>query len=711
MRLAVPAAVHGFLRWAFCPLAVFFALSVLAAAQSPAGPHGPVSAQASGSSNKAAPNNTQADSAPAALRGAISLRGPWRFETGDDPRWAEPGFDDSSWQTVTLDEPLTAQGFEPYSGYAWYRMRVDAGELAAFGNASRAGLEVLVGGNSAGQMALYVNGVEVGATRGMTERPSEYESPPLAVQLSVPDATGARVLAIRTWADPSITIRRGLLEKVEIGTPAEIAGRLAEATGRQWDEHVISALALTLLFLCVAVLGAALYLAQSHHSEYLWLALLCLSVAASGAADTAFGLALVSLTAYRFLTLVFGRIFMAVTLEFVLRFTGSNARRTVRIVQIAVLAEAFLALTPLGIVHRVLSVAAEVVFCALICLLLYRAWRRGRGDAGAMLIPFFLAATADSVDSLLNFAAANQWLPERFDNYRLHVGPIAFGTGAFGTGTIAYAIFLASLVAVILYRFISVSQEEQRSNAEIAAARSVQALLIPTQLPSNRHFMLESAYLPVNGVGGDFFQVLPLADDSLLLVVGDVSGKGLQAAMSSCTLVGALRNELSHDPATVLGHLNHVLLGAVRSPGAVPEIDAAPCFATCLCARIYPDGTMTIANAGHLSPYRDGRELPLPPSLPLGVIADAEYEQTAFQLKRGDRLVFLSDGVVEAKDAHGELFGFERTQQVSNEPARYIAQTAKHFGQTDDITVVSLYVASRAAERAQATEPVRELRG
>ena len=176
---------------------------------------------------------------------------------------------------------------------------------------------------------------------------------------------------------------------------------------------------------------------------------------------------------------------------------------------------------------------------------------------------------------------------------------------------VAFLIFLASLVAIILYRFIRVSQDEQRSNAEISAARSVQALLIPTQLPSTRNFMLESAYLPIHGVGGDFFQVLPLKDDSLLIVVGDVSGKGLQAAMNSSTLVGALRNELSHDPATVLSHLNHVLIGAVSAPGAVPELDAAPCFATCLCARIYPDGSLAIANAGHLSPYRDGRELEL----------------------------------------------------------------------------------------------------
>jgi serine phosphatase RsbU (regulator of sigma subunit) len=310
-----------------------------------------------------------------------------------------------------------------------------------------------------------------------------------------------------------------------------------------------------------------------------------------------------------------------------------------------------------------------------------------------MLLPFFLASTADSIDTVLDYASSHHWISDQFASHRFHVGPIEFGTSI-----VSYTVFLGSLIAVILYRFVHVSQEEQRSAAEIEAARSVQAMLIPTKLPSNRNFMLESAYFPVNGVGGDFFQALPLNDDSMLVVVGDVSGKGLQAAMNSSTLVGALRNELSHDPATVLSHLNRVLLGAVRSPGKVPELDAAPCFATCLCARIYPDGTLTVANAGHLGPYRDGRELELLPGLPLGVIADAEYEQTSHRLNRGDRLVFLSDGVVEAQNGEGELFGFERTQQVSNEPARYIAQTAQHFGQTDDITVISVYVASRAAE-------------
>ncbi len=644
---------------------------------------------------------TTSPPAPLSATDVLNLDGPWRFQKGDDLRWSDPAFDDSKWPTVTLSQPLVNQVFETYSGYAWYRMRLQPQQLAAFGSmTSNEPPELFVTGNSVGQLSVFVNNIETGYSSGMAkDPPSDYQSPPFIATLSPPDATGARLIAIRTWADPDTTIRRGLLTRVELGTHADIADRLKMAIGRQWNEYVISALVVTFLFLCVAALGAALYIAQRHHSEYLWLALLCLTVAAGGSADAAFGAALMPLTVYSIFTHFSGRIFMAVTLEFVLRFTASPARKLVRIVQIAVLLMPFVMYVHLDKVYQILSVTGEVVFCALVCVLLFQAWRRGSKEAGVMLLPFFLAATADSANTVLDYAANIHWLPEQFADHRFHFGPIEYGTG-----TISYTIFLASLVAVILYRFIHVSQEEQRSNAEIAAARSVQALLIPTQLPSTRNFMLESAYLPVNGVGGDFFQVLPLKDESLLIVVGDVSGKGLQAAMNSSTLVGALRNELSHDPGTVLDHLNHVLLGAVSSPGAVPELDAAPCFATCLCARIYPDGKMTIANAGHLSPYRDGRELELLPSLPLGVIADNHYEETHFQLKRGDRLVFLSDGVVEATNTEGELFGFERTQQVSHEPARYIAQTAKHFGQTDDITVVSLYVSSRTAQRA-AEEP------
>lgn len=637
--------------------------------------------------------NTPAIAPFSGIHASLILDGPWRFQTGDDPQWADPAFDDLKWPTATLDKPLSAQGFDSYSGYAWYRIRVQPQQLSALASfAPGTPLVLLATPNSVGQLSVYVNGYLVGQTNGMTESPSMFQSPPLMVQIP---GSGTTVLAIRTWAGTGVQVNRGLLEKVELSTRDDATDKIAAATIRQWDEHAISALVVSFLFACVALLAAALYLSQRHHSEYLWLALLCLSVGASGAADAAYGLGHMSLGVYRIFALFAGRIFMAVTLEFVLRFTASNRRRTVRGVQIAVLVLPFVYFVHLEQTYELLSVTAEVVFCGLVCYLLFRAWRRGQTEAGVMLLPFFLAATADSADTVLDFAASRQWISQEFSSPRFHFGPIEFGTG-----TVAYTVFLGSLIAVILYRFVRVSQEEQRSSAEIAAARSVQALLIPTTLPSNSNFVLESAYLPIQGVGGDFFQVLPLKDDSLLIVVGDVSGKGLQAAMNSSTLVGALRNELSHDPGTILDHLNHVLIGAVSSPGKVPDLDAAPCFATCLCARIFPDGTLTVANAGHLSPYRDGRELELKPNLPLGVIAGTHYEQTTFQLKHADRLVFLSDGVVEARNQQGELFGFERTRQVSNESARYIAQTAKRFGQTDDITVVSLYVASRAAEHA-----------
>jgi hypothetical protein len=675
MQFVEQAALQVGPRYLLRRLAVFLACAWPLAAQSPAAP----------------PASPPAILPVQGMHAVLSLDGPWRFQTGDDPNWADPGFDDSQWSTATLDKPLTEQGIDSYSGYAWYRIHIQQGQLSAVSSfAPGTPLALLATPNSVGQLSVYVNGYLVGQTQGMMEGPSMFQSPPLMVPLS---GSGLAVLAIRTWAGSGVQIDRGLLEKVEIGTQDDDAGKIAVAAMRQWDEHAISAIVVTFLFLCVALLAAALYLSQRHHSEYLWLALLCLSVGAGGAAEAVFGLGQMSLAVYRILAMFFGRIFMAVTLEFVLRFTAAQERRTVRGVQIAVLLLPFLYFVHVERANEVLSVAAEVVFCALVCFLLFRAWRRGQTEAGVMLLPFFLAATADSVDTVLDFASRQQWIPQGFASPHFHLGPIEFGTG-----TVAYTVFLGSLIAVILYRFVRVSEEEQRSSAEIAAARSVQALLIPTTLPSNRNFMLESAYLPIQGVGGDFFQVLPLKDDSLLIVVGDVSGKGLQAAMNSSTLVGALRNELCHDPGTVLEHLNHVLIGAVSAPGKVPDLDAAPCFATCLCARIFPDGTLTVANAGHLNPYRDGRELELKPSLPLGVIAGARYEQTTFQLERGDRLVFLSDGVVEAMNPQRELFGFDRTRQVSNESARYIAQTAKRFGQTDDITVLSIYVASRAAE-------------
>jgi hypothetical protein len=665
-----------------------------------------VPARAHGDSPQpAAQQSTPAQTAPAGAPAAgvvtpaghteAHLEGPWRFQIGDNPQWADPALDDSTWSSVTLDKPLTELGFESYAGYAWYRIRINARQLQPSGEP----LDVLMTPYGVGQLSAFANGTEIGHTRGFDGSPSMYRSLPLQLSLPAPAADGTILMAVRTWAAPGIQNSHGLLDRVELGAHHDIIDRLAISVSQRWDREIIAQLVLSLLFLFVAAFGAILYFAQRHHSEYLWLALLCGTVAANGIIQLLWQLALISHSAYYPLNLWIGRIFMAVTLEFILRFTTDSNRRLIRGVQIAFLVFPVFGLLGLEQLYDILSASAEVAFLGLVVWMLFHAWRRGQREAGVMLLPFSLAAIADSIDTVLMYMADKHWLiSDKMANHRFSLGPIQFGISI-----LSFAIFLVSLIAVILYRFVRVSQEEQRSNAEIAAARSVQAMLIPTELPSNKHFMLESAYVPVNGVGGDFFQVLPVEDGSLLIVAGDVSGKGLQAAMNASTLVGAFRNDLSRDPATILQHLNNVLIGADSSSRARDK-DSVVSFATCVCARIYRDGTMEVANAGHLSPYRDGREIELPPGLPLGVIPGMTYERVTFQLEQGMRIIFLSDGVVEAQNDEGELFGFERTQQVSNESARYIAQTAKRFGQNDDITVISIYIAALERSRAEQEE-------
>jgi phosphoserine phosphatase RsbU/P len=192
-------------------------------------------------------------------------------------------------------------------------------------------------------------------------------------------------------------------------------------------------------------------------------------------------------------------------------------------------------------------------------------------------------------------------------------------------------------------------------------------------------FRIESVYAPAAQVGGDFFRVAPEQDGSVLVVVGDVSGKGLRAALTVSAMVGVLRTMPPLPPARILDALNRGLIGQLHDG-----------FVTCCAARIHPDGTMTLANAGHLSPYRNGEELPLSPGLPLGLSAEPGYGETALRLGPNDSLTFLSDGVVEARNPSGELFGFDRTRAISRESAESIAQAAQAFGQEDDITVLTL---------------------
>ena len=174
---------------------------------------------------------------------------------------------------------------------------------------------------------------------------------------------------------------------------------------------------------------------------------------------------------------------------------------------------------------------------------------------------------------------------------------------------------------------------------------------------------------------------MPVGEDGLLFVIGDVSGKGLPAAMLVSLVIGSIRAtaEEMHHPVVLLRRLHGRIAG--RTPGG---------FVTALAALITNDGLVTFANAGHLSPYLDGQEVELPGALPLGISGGGRYEATRAELRPGSRLTFLSDGVVEAQNESGELFGFDRAKAISREPAAAIVEAAVQFGQADDITVVTI---------------------
>lgn len=246
-------------------------------------------------------------------------------------------------------------------------------------------------------------------------------------------------------------------------------------------------------------------------------------------------------------------------------------------------------------------------------------------------------------------------------------------------------LFLVAMLSILIHRFTRTRQLEQNYEREREAARTVQQVIIPDALPEIPGLSIASVYSPFGEVGGDFFQVLPIGDgahaNSVLIAIGDVSGKGLPAAMTVSLLVGTFRT-LAHytkNPGEVLASMNQRMIG--RNSGG---------FTTCLVVRLDPDGTLTMANAGHISPYLNGRELAGENGLPLGLIEDAAYMESIHTLGPHDHLTLLTDGVVEARSKSGELFGFDRTAAIAMEPAESIAETAQNFGQDDDITVLSL---------------------
>jgi serine phosphatase RsbU (regulator of sigma subunit) len=242
---------------------------------------------------------------------------------------------------------------------------------------------------------------------------------------------------------------------------------------------------------------------------------------------------------------------------------------------------------------------------------------------------------------------------------------------------------LATTPAIIAMFFLlarrqkRITEERAELKTEMLAAQEMQRLLVPESLDLEPWITVDVAYAPAKEVGGDFYFCRRTAVGQLI-VIGDVSGKGLRAAMMASTLVGALRNETCTDPGQILVRMNAVVIQA-NSGG----------FVTCLCTLFQSDGTLRFANAGHISPYLSGHETEGLSGLPLGLSLEADYKESLVETGAGT-VTLLSDGVLEARNEEGELLGFERMAALTPKTAEEISEAAQLWGQEDDITVLTV---------------------
>jgi phosphoserine phosphatase RsbU/P len=604
-----------------------------------------------------------------------SLDGLWRFHTGDNPAWADPMFDDAQWPLLRSDEAWSQQGYENYGGFAWYRFTVAVPEgsrnWSIYLGPMETGYQLFVDGRLAGSFGPILSS-------------RNYSASSRVFAIS-PAAAGPRTfhIAIRAWHSPvwAAYALGGFVGSSYFGDSRLIAQRAATARSLQWnglvDEYTYAVLG-TLVGLVVLVL----FFIRREEREYLWFALLLLANAIDIGLNISRLLALIPLPVFDFMDGIVQSAALFAALAFfsvVLRAPRSRTWWLVAALLFinppTVLLYVF-NISPVSIAGLLGTLTVLPATVWILVTLLKRALQRDR-DALILLVPTLLWQGFPLIDNILLITwqlgwqrRAAQWVfPLLTKPFVLMPGPAA--------GT----IFIFALLLFLIRRFSLARQEETRLSSEFESARNIQSLLIPPKPPVSPGFAIESVYLPASEVGGDFFQIMPANDGSLLVVVGDVSGKGLKAAMTVSAIIGALRGCPVRKPAEVLAHLNRVLQGQITG------------FVTCACALISANGNMSLANAGNPAPYCNGEELAVESGLPLGIVATSDYSETSYQLNPDDHLTFLSDGVVEATNEHRELFGFDRTQAISNRSASTIAETAKQFGQEDDITVLTITLA------------------
>ncbi len=241
------------------------------------------------------------------------------------------------------------------------------------------------------------------------------------------------------------------------------------------------------------------------------------------------------------------------------------------------------------------------------------------------------------------------------------------------------------------------ARERERIEQELRVARLIQQTLLPKDLPALPGWKLARYYQPAREVGGDFYDFISFDDGRLGLVIGDVTDKGVPAALVMATTRSVLRTVAQRQlsPSKVLERVNNILCAEIP-----PKM-----FVTCLYAILDPaSGQLLYANAGHDLPYwrhSSGVSELRATGMPLGLMPEMSYEEKQAVLAPGDFVLFHSDGLVEAHNPHYDMFGFPRLMRLVQECGKDTALidflldelstfTGPEWEQEDDVTLVAL---------------------
>ena len=635
----------------------------------------------------------------------VPLDGTWQFRTGDDPAWASPNLDDSAWEDVTIGRNGDVQTRHAYTGFAWYRRHIDF--VPAAGAQPDLALFVPPIENA---YEMYWNGRRIGGDAKFPPRPVwVFEPQADTLRLGNPQSG---VLAIRVWRSSIDFLnrgRRGGLSGAPLVGDAQGIAAYSDSEKYRWLRSKEYELALNLVVGLIAFLGFLAWRSNRDQPALFWMALYTSSWFVTDLLFR-FRLPVPFRVSYGLVGLLVST--EDVALWFLLLYLLQLNRQP----RISKLTRVLAAITLLcsffegslqlfhwnagnaSLFHALdgLFILPPICLEAFPLVLIGVALKKRLGGAKKTLSAanwlVAISASASSLSFELSTLFAQGTLYTHLTTsgrlykplFTMHGNPFPFN--------ILADTFLLVAIVYAVYRYSVEQTEHQRAlEQEYRSAQELQRVLIPETLPPLPGFAVTSAYLPAQEVGGDFFQLISKENDDSLFILGDVSGKGLKAAMAVCLLVGTVRTlaEIYDAPAEILSGLNRRMYGRMQNG-----------FVTCLILRLAHDGVCTFANAGHLPPYLNRNELPLPPALPLGIVPLATYDEVTFQLEIGDRLTLYTDGLVEARNASRELFGFKRLEQlIATKPdASQASDAAVSFGQDDDITVLTIARLATGAE-------------